>query len=199
MKEKEGISDEKVRDIDRENALMAPKRISNNVAYILKHFDQKTSRNSKPYYMTTLSNVYEVASAKDRNKIEEVKEKIRRSGFNSIFAVASIDAAKKYYLEFKKQQELLPELARLKIATIFSFGQNDAEDDGNEDENSESTEGLSASDRDFLENAIIDYIFLRKSGLGHFLNDLRRLFRSIAFRILFVYENSLNFTHFIVT
>ena len=32
MKEKEGISDEKVRDIDRENALMAPKRISNNFA-----------------------------------------------------------------------------------------------------------------------------------------------------------------------
>lgn len=183
MKEKEGISDEKVRDIDRENALMAPKRISNNVAYILKHFDQKTSRNSKPYYMTTLSNVYEVASAKDRNKIEEVKEKIRRSGFNSIFAVASIAAAKKYYLEFKKQQELLPELARLKIATIFSFGQNDAEDDGNEDENSESTEGLSASDRDFLENAIIDYNKIFKTNYDTSSEKFQNYYKDVSLRV----------------
>jgi type I restriction enzyme R subunit len=157
MKEKEEVKDAKVRDIDRENALMATRRIYNNVDYILKHFDQKTKRNSKPYYMTTLSNVYEVASAKDRNKIEEVKEKIRRSGFNSIFAVSSIDAAKIYYEEFKKQQKEIPELGRLKVATIFSFGQNDPEEDGVDDENSESTDGLSASHRDFLDHAIKDY------------------------------------------
>ncbi len=114
-------------------------------------------RNSKPYYMTALANVHEVASARDRNKIEEIKEKIRRSGFNSIFAVSSIDAAKLYYEEFKRQQKDVPELRKLKIATIFSFGQNDQEDDGVEDENSESTEGLSASHRDFLDNAIRDY------------------------------------------
>lgn len=157
MKEKEEVADAKVRDIDRENALLAPQRILNNVDYILRHFDQKTKRNSKPYYMTSLSNVYEVASAKDRNKIEEVKDKIRRSGFNSIFAVASIDAAKLYYEEFKRQQKELPALSRLKVATIFSFGQNDEEADGVADENSESTENLSASDRDFLDRAISDY------------------------------------------
>ena len=157
MREKDDINDEKVRDIDREKALMAPQRIQNNVTYILKHFDQKTSRNSKPYLMTALSNVYEVASAKDRDKIEEVKEKIRLSGFNSIFAVTSIDAAKLYYNEFKKQQKEIPALTKLKVATIFSFGQNDPEDDGVDDENSESTEGLSASHRDFLDQAILDY------------------------------------------
>lgn len=157
MKEKEDITEQQVRDIDRERALLSPVRLTNTVAYILKHFDQKTMRNSKPYYMTALANVHEVASARDRNKIEEIKEKIRLSGFNSIFAVSSIDAAKLYYEEFKRQQRDLPELRKLKIATIFSFGQNDEEQDGVEDENSESTEGLSASHRDFLDNAIRDY------------------------------------------
>ncbi|MCD0477462.1 type I restriction endonuclease subunit R [Chryseobacterium sp. LC2016-29] len=157
MKEKEDITEQQVRDIDRERALLSPVRLTNTVSYILNHFDQKTMRNSKPYYMTALANVHEVASARDRNKIEEIKEKIRRSGFNSIFAVSSIDAAKLYYEEFKRQQKDVPELRKLKIATIFSFGQNDPEDDGVEDENSESTEGLSASHRDFLDNAIRDY------------------------------------------
>lgn len=157
MKEKDDITEQQVRDIDREKALLSPVRLTNTVEYILKHFDQKTSRNTKPYYMTTLANVHEVASARDRNKIEEIKEKIRRNGFNSIFAVSSIAAAKLYYQEFKRQQKELPELRKLKIATIFSFGQNDAEEDGVEDENSESTDGLSASDRDFLDNAIRDY------------------------------------------
>lgn len=157
MKEKEEIKDQKVHDIDRERALLSPTRIKNTATYILNHFDQKTNRNSKPYMMTTLANVHEVASARDRHKIEEIKNKIRLSGFNSIFAVASIDAAKLYYNEFKKLQKDLPDLKKIKIATIFSFGQNDPEEDGLEDENSESTDGMSASDRDFLDQAILDY------------------------------------------
>src|SRR4030095_12685549 len=48
MKEQENITDAKVWDIDREKALLAPERISNIVGYILKHFDQKTKRNT--YY-----------------------------------------------------------------------------------------------------------------------------------------------------
>ncbi|WP_371202955.1 type I restriction endonuclease subunit R, EcoR124 family [Empedobacter falsenii] len=74
-----------------------------------------------------------------------------------MFAVSSIEAAKLYYNEFKKQQKDLPELQKLKVATIFSFGQNDPEEDGMEEENSDSTEGLNASDRDFLDTAILDY------------------------------------------
>ncbi len=183
MREKEDIQDRQVRDIDRERALMAPQRISNNVAYILKHFDQKTSRNSKPYYMTALSNVYDVASAKDRSKIAEVKEKIRRSGFNSIFAVASIDAAKLYYEEFKKQQTEIPELARLKVATIFSFGQNDEEEDGIEDENSESTEGLAASDRDFLDRAIKDYNRDFKTNYDTSSDKFQNYYKDISLRM----------------
>lgn len=183
MREKDNINDEKVRDIDREKALMAPKRIHNNVEYILKHFSQKTSRNSKPYMLTALSNVFEVASAKDRNKIEEVKEKIRLSGFNSIFAVASIDAAKLYYNEFKKQQKEIPELARLKVATIFSFGQNDDEEDGVEDENSESTEGLNASDRDFLDQAILDYNVNFKTNYDTSPEKFQNYYKDVSLRM----------------
>lgn len=157
VKEKENIQDHQVRDIDREKALLGPERISNVVKYILEHFNQKTNRNSKGYYTSIIENVEEVASTRDRNKVEEIKKKIRYSGFNSIFAVSSIEAAKLYYNEFKKQQKDLPELQKLKVATIFSFGQNDPEEDGMEEENSESTEGLNASDRDFLDTAILDY------------------------------------------
>lgn len=158
MKEKDDIKDKKVKDIDRQAALAKPERISKIVTYILEHFDQKTKRNSKPYSFTSLKNVYEVVSAKDRSKIEEIKQKIRLTGFNSIFAVSSIDFAKTYYNEFKGQQQALPEIQRLKIATIFSFGVNDDdEEDGLVDENSESTEQLSATDRDFLDAAIKDY------------------------------------------
>src|SRR5690606_22114166 len=183
IKEKEDITDQKVRDIDREKILLSPKYIANNVSYILEHFDQKTMRNSKPYYMTTLANVHEVSSAKDRNKIEEIKEKIRLSGFNSIFAVSSIDAAKLYYEEFKRQQKEVPELRKLKIATIFSFGQNDPEEDGVEDENSESTEGLSASHRDFLDHAIIDYNLEFKTNYDTSTDKFQNYYKDVSLRM----------------
>lgn len=184
MKEKENIKDEKVWDIDREEALAEPQRISNVVTYILGHFDQKTKRNSKPYNFTSLKNVYEVVSAKDRNKIEEIKQKIRLTGFNSIFAVSSIDFAKIYYTEFKKQQQTLPELQRLKVATIFSFGVNDDdEDDGVMDENSESTEQLSASDRDFLDAAISDYNQLFKTNYDTSTDKFQNYYKDVSLRM----------------
>jgi type I restriction enzyme R subunit len=133
--------------------------------------------------MTALANVHEVASAKDRNKIEEIKEKIRRSGFNSIFAVTSIDAAKLYYEEFKRQQKEVPELRKLKIATIFSFGQNDAEEDGVEDENSESTEGLSPSHRDFLDHAIIDYNLEFKTNYDTSPDKFQNYYKDVSLRM----------------
>ena len=134
LHEAENIEDKKVRSIDKEAALSAPKRLENIVNYIREHFDQKTKRNS--FY--------------------NLKER-RVKGFNSIFAVSSIDMAKKYYAEFKKQLKNLPSDKQLKVATIFSFSANEEEVDGLIDENSEDTSGLDASSRDFLENAIKDY------------------------------------------
>ena len=184
MKEQENIKDQKVWDIDRERALAEPKRINNIVTYILEHFDQKTKRNSKPYSFTSLKNIYEVASAQDRTKVEEVKQKIRLSGFNSIFAVSSIDFAKTFYNEFKKQQQTLPEISRLKVATIFSFGVNDDdEDDGVIDENSESTEQLSATDRDFLDAAISDYNQIFKTNYDTSTDKFQNYYKDISLRM----------------
>lgn len=134
VREAEDIEDKKVSDIDREAVLAAPERLANIVQYIREHFDQKTKRNS--FY-----------KLKDR----------RLSGFNSIFAVSSIEVAKKYYAEFKKQLADVPSDKKLKVATIFSFGVNDEDLDGMIDENSEDTSGLDANSRDFLESAISDY------------------------------------------
>lgn len=184
MKEQEEIKDEKVWDIDREKALGAPERISNVVNYILDHFDQKTKRNSRPYSFTSLRNVYEVVSARDRSKIDEVKQKIRLTGFNSIFAVSSIDFARAYYNEFKKQQLALPELQRIKVATIFSFGVNDDDEgDGVMDENSESTDQLTASDRDFLEVAIADYNQLFKTNYDTSTDKFQNYYKDVSLRM----------------
>ena len=120
------------------HALNHPERIKEVVSYTLKNFDKKTYRSGT--YFTT------------KNK--------RIQGFNSIFASASIESAKLYYEEFKAQNQLLSPKDRLKIATIFSYSQND---DGFEwgdewrDESLEDTQKLPKSSRDFLCNAIKDY------------------------------------------
>ncbi len=184
MKEKEDIKDEKVWDIDRERALAEPQRISNIVKYILDHFTQKTQRNKKSYEFTRLNNISDVASARDRSKVEEVKQRIRLSGFNSIFAVSSIDFAKAYYNEFKKQQQSIPELSRLKVATIFSFGVNDDdEDNGLTDENPESTDQLSATDRDFLDAAITDYNTLFKTNYDTSSDKFQNYYKDVSLRM----------------
>ena len=133
MREEENIKDEKVWNIDREKALAAPERISNIVTYIRGHFDQKTKRNS--FYRL-----------KDR----------RLAGFNSIFAVSSIEVAKIYYTEFQKQMTGLPSDKQLKIAAIYSFSANEGEDGIIDDENPEDTSKLDQSSRDFLDAAIKD-------------------------------------------
>lgn len=156
----EDIDDEKVWDIDREKAMMAPERIKLVTKYILDNFDRKTYRGDKTYIYNSLINISEVASGKN-GAVEEIKQKQRINGFNSIFAVASVPMAKLYYHEFKKQMEEDP-TKKLRIATIFSYGANEAEvqDDTNgilDEENSEDTSLLDQSSRDFLEDAINDY------------------------------------------
>lgn len=151
------IDDKDVWDIDREKAFMSPKRISLVTEYILNHFDQKTYRGNKTYTFNVLQNIADVASASGKQAIEEVKQKQRVSGFNSIFAVASVDAAKLYYEEFKMQMESDP-TKKLKIAVIYSYGANEEESDGIlDEENPEDTSALDATARDFLESAIKDY------------------------------------------
>ena len=153
----EDIDDKEVWDINREKAYLAPERIRLVTEYILTHFDQKTYRGDKTYAYNVLQNIAEVASASGRDAIEEVKRKQRISGFNSIFAVSSVDAAKLYYAEFMRQMSADP-TKRLRIAVIYSYGANEEEADGIlDEENSEDTSALDAGSREFLDAAIADY------------------------------------------
>ncbi|HPF83739.1 MAG TPA: HsdR family type I site-specific deoxyribonuclease, partial [Bacilli bacterium] len=144
----DNINDEKVNAIDTEKVLASPERIGLVTNYIIDHFSTKTKTNES-YVHNALNNVIEVAK---NNKTKEDKSKRNINGFNSIFAVSSIEMAKKYYESFKNNPT-----HNLKVALIYSFGANDEVVDWVEDENSESTENLSKSDRDFLDVAIKDY------------------------------------------
>ena len=155
MKEKEDVENSKVWDIEREKALSDPRRINNVTAYILEHYAQQTLQ-GKNYKMSVVTNVEQLAKDK-KKKVEEERGKSLLNGFNSIFAVQNIPMAKQYYLEFLRQMEELPANKRLRIATIFSYGVNEADPDDEGDENSDNTEGLDASSREFLERAIKDY------------------------------------------
>ena len=151
------IDDKEVWDINREKAFLAPERIRLVTDYILTHFDQKTYRGDKTYTYSVLQNIAEVASAGSKQQIEEIKQKQRVSGFNSIFAVSSVDAAKLYYAEFQRQMAKNPQ-KRLKVAVIYSYGANEEETDGIlDEENPEDTSALDQSSRDFLDAAIRDY------------------------------------------
>ena len=151
------IDDKEVWDINREKAFLSPERIRLVTDYILTHFDQKTYRGDKTYTYSVLQNIAEVASAGSKQQIEEIKQKQRVSGFNSIFAVSSVDAAKLYYAEFQRQMAENPQ-KRLKVAVIYSYGANEEETDGIlDEENPEDTSALDQSSRDFLDAAIRDY------------------------------------------
>lgn len=155
VKAKDDIEDEEVWGIETAQALAAPQRIANNVAYIISHFAQKTKQQSR-YAYRTIANVAEVA--KD-NKTQEDKQKQVLSGFNSILCVDSIPTAIKYYNEFRKQLADVPEAERLRLATIFTYSANEEEDETGTlgDEDPGATDSLDATSRDFLEKAIGEY------------------------------------------
>ena len=163
MREQENITDAKVWDINRENILLAPERIENIVKYILEHFDQKTKRNT--YY--------------------RLRER-RLAGFNSILATASIDAAIKYYAEFKKQMADLPSDKQLKVALIYSFGVNEDEPEIGgliDEENSEDTSKLDQNSRDFLEAAIQDYNRMFKTNYDTSSNKFQNYYKDVSDRL----------------
>lgn len=186
MDEDEDIDDEMVWDINREKAMIAPQRIKLVTKYILEHFDQKTYRGDKTYIYNTLTNISQVASGKN-GAVEEIKQKQRVSGFNSIFAVASVPMAKLYYEEFKKQMAKDP-TKKLRIATIFSYGANEAEyDEGSsgilDEENSEDTSALDQSSRDFLEAAIKDYNEMFHTNYSTDSDKFQNYYKDVSLRM----------------
>ena len=182
MDKEPDIDDKKVHDIDREKPFMAPARIEKVTRYILEHFDQKTYRGDKTYVYNVLTNVSDVASAKN-GAVDEIKQKQRVSGFNSIFAVASVPMAKLYYNEFKKQMEADP-TKKLRIATIFSYAANEEEsEDMLDEENPESTSGLDQSSRDFLESAIDDYNNLFNTNYSTDNDGFQSYYKDLSLRM----------------
>ncbi|MGM9764768.1 MAG: type I restriction endonuclease subunit R, partial [Candidatus Cryptobacteroides sp.] len=163
MKEKDGVPDDKVWGIDTDAAFMSPENISNVTRYILEHFDQKTKRNS--FY--------------------KLKDK-RVAGFNSILATSSIPAAVLYYNEFLRQMEALPSDKRLKIALIYSYGQNEAdfEQEGfMDEENSDDTSGLDANSRDALEKAIANYNAMFHTNFDTSSEKFQNYYKDLSMRM----------------
>ena len=177
---KHDINDENVSDINRDKALLAPERIKEIVTYIREHFNQKTKHNEL-YKHSVITNVKE--SAKNRDK--EIKETKNVAGFNSILATQSIEFAKAYYKEFKEQQKDLPEGLKLKVAIIFSYGVNeDPEADIIfDDENSDDTEQLDKSSRDFLEDAIMDYNLMFKTNYDTSSDKFSNYYKDVSMRM----------------
>lgn len=160
IKTADEIRDKQVAAIDTERALLAPERIRQIVVYTREHFDQKTKR-SASYTM--------------HGK--------RQAGFNSILATASIDAAKRYYAEFSKQQQELPLAQRLKIGLIYSFAANEDLEDGLLDEEQFEIDGLDQSSRDFLEAAIIDYNALFGTNYDTSADKFQNYYKDVSLRL----------------
>ena len=188
IKMKDGVKDKDVAAIDKEKALDADERIAAIVSYIIEHYDQKTKRNSNDgkYKFNQLINIPEVAKAKDRNSVKEIKEARRVSGFNSMFCVQSIDTAIKYYKEFQKQIEENPQCC-LKVGMIYSFGANEAEDEDEngfvDDENSDDTNGLDVVSRDHLESAIKDYNAMFHTDYDTSSDKFQNYYKDVSLRM----------------
>ena len=180
------IDDEPVWDIAREKAMMAPERIKLVTEYILNNFDRKTYRGDKSYVYNTLVNIEEVASGK-RGAVEEIKQRQRVHGFNSIFAVASVPMARAYYQEFKKQMAADP-TKKLRVAVIYSYGANEAVCDEDEsgfldEENPEDTSMLDYSSRDFLEAAISDYNKMFRTNYSTDGDKFQNYYKDVSLRM----------------
>lgn len=189
IKDKKGVQDKQVSAIDTEKALSDPHRITEIVKYILEHFIQKTKRNKESFDFSVLTNVQEVAEAANsrnryREEVVEKKQAVYMRGFNSIFAVSSIDTAKLYYAEFKRQMKDFPETKKLRIATIYSYGVNEEENDNFVmDENPENTDGLDKGSRDFLEMAIGEYNDMFKTNYDTSSDKFQNYYKDVSLRM----------------
>ena len=154
------VKDKQTTGIDRENALLASERLNKIASYILEHFSQKTKRN-------------ESYKLKDR----------RVSGFNSLLATASIEAAKKYYATFKELQKDLPSDKKLKIGIIYSFAPNETEVDGLLPEEGFETTDLDVSSRDFLEEAIKDYNSIFQTTWSTSADKFESYYKDLALKL----------------
>jgi len=147
------IDEKKLSAAENKTALLHPARIKEISQYILQNFRLKTHRNQ----------------GSDK-------------GFNAMFAVSSVDAAKCYYEELNKWQS--DSEKPLKIATIFSFAANEEQSAIGEivDESFEPS-AMDVTAKEFLTNAINDYNAMFKTSYGVDSIEFQNYYRDLAKRV----------------
>ena len=147
------IDEKKLTAAENQKAFLHPARIREITQYILQNYKFKTHR-------TRGGN----------------------TGFNAMFAVNSVDAAKLYYEELNKQQKQTDN--PLKIATIFSFAANEEQNAIGEipDENFEPS-AMDATAKEFLTKAIEDYNTMFRTSFGVDSKEFQNYYRDLAKRV----------------
>ena len=147
------IDEKKLTAAENQKAFLHPVRIREISQYILQNYKFKTHR-------TRGGN----------------------TGFNAMFAVNSVDAAKLYYEELNKQQKQSDK--PLKIATIFSFAANEEQNAIGEipDENFEPS-AMDATAKEFLTKAIEDYNAMFRTSFGVDSKEFQNYYRDLAKRV----------------
>jgi type I restriction enzyme R subunit len=144
--------EKKLTAAENKQALLHPDRIREITQYILNNFQQKTHR-----------------------------LQVGNKGFNAMFAVSSVDAAKLYYESFRDLQKGSDK--PLKVATIFSFAANEEQDAiGDIQDESFDVSGMNSSAKEFLSAAIADYneLFETKTSFSVDSNGFQNYYRDLA-------------------
>lgn len=161
FKNAEKEDDEKKLEQLEKKMLLHPERISEITKYILDVFDTKTHR----------------------NEFYDLKHR-RLNGFNAMFAVQSVDAAKLYYEEFQRQQESLPEDKRLKVATIYSFAANEEQRAiGEISEENFDPSAMESSAKEFLDKVIDDYNGYFKTNFSTNGNEFQNYYKDLSLKV----------------
>ena len=101
-----------------------------------------------------------------------------------MFAVQSIDAAKLYYNEIKRIQKNFPENKRLRVATIFSFRENEEISAiGEIEDESLETAGIDLTSKEFLEKAMKDYNRIFKTNFSIEGQEFQNYYKDISKRM----------------
>ena len=149
--------DKKLSALENKQALLHPERIREISQYILNNFRQKTHR---------------LQAGASRGT----------GGFNAMFAVSSVDAAKLYYETLNQLQKDSDK--PLKIATIFSFAANEEQDAiGDIADESFEVSAMNSSAKEFLNAAIDDYNLFFKTNFSVDSNSFQNYYRDLAKRV----------------
>ncbi|MDD3885021.1 MAG: type I restriction endonuclease subunit R [Gallionella sp.] len=142
--------EKKLTAAENKQALLHPDRIREISQYILNNFRQKTHR------------------LQAGNK-----------GFNAMFAVSSVDAAKLYYESFRELQKGSDK--PLRVATIFSFAANEEQDAvGDIQDEGFNVSAMNSSAKEFLSAAIADYNALFKTNFSVDSDGFQNYYRDLA-------------------